>query len=43
MVIVVAAQGSMLQDKIDAIVAEYKRRFHQDAVGVVIRQACVSF
>jgi hypothetical protein len=29
--------------KIDAIVAAYKRQFHQQAVGVVIRPACVAF
>jgi len=29
--------------KIDAIVASYKRRFRQQAVGVVIRPACVAF
>jgi hypothetical protein len=31
------------QEKIDAIVAAYKRRFRQQSVGVVIRPACVSF
>jgi predicted phage tail protein len=31
------------QAKIDAIVAAYKRRFKQQAVGVVKRAACVSF
>jgi hypothetical protein len=29
--------------KIDAIVEAYKRRFRQQAVGVVIRPACVAF
>ncbi len=42
MVVVVAPQDT-LQEKIDAIAGSYKRRFHQDSVGVVIRQACVSF
>jgi hypothetical protein len=31
------------QEKIDAIVAAYKRQFRQQSVGVVIRPACVSF
>jgi hypothetical protein len=31
------------QEKIDAIVDAYKRRFRQQSVGVVIRPACVSF
>jgi hypothetical protein len=31
------------QEKIDAIVTAYKRRFRQQSVGVVIRPACVSF
>lgn len=29
--------------RIDAVVAAYKRRFHQRSVGVVIRPACVAF
>jgi uncharacterized protein DUF3574 len=29
--------------KLDAIVAAYKSRFHQQAVGIVTRPACVSF
>jgi hypothetical protein len=31
------------QAKIDAVVEAYKRRFHQQSVGVVTRPACVSF
>lgn len=31
------------QAKIDAIAAAYKKRFRQQAVGVVVRPACVSF
>jgi hypothetical protein len=31
------------QQKIDDIVAAYKGRFRQQAVGVIIRPACVSF
>jgi hypothetical protein len=31
------------QNKIDDIVAVYKGRFRQQAVGVIIRPACVSF
>src|SRR5581483_8036748 len=41
MVTVIGAQEAGFQGKLDAIVAEYKRRFRQDSVGVVIRQACV--
>ncbi len=29
--------------QIDAIVAAYKRNFHQQSVGVIVRSACVSF
>lgn len=43
MVTVIVSQDPSLQDKIDAISAAYKRLFRQDSVGVVIRQACVSF
>ena len=32
-----------VKEKIDAIVAAYKQRFQQQAVGVVMRPACVSF
>ena len=31
------------QAKIDAVVEAYKKRFHQQSVGVVTRPACVSF
>ena len=31
------------QERIDAIVAAYKRRFRQQSVGVVVRPACVTF
>jgi hypothetical protein len=31
------------QAKIDAVVEAYKKRFHQQSVGVVSRPACVSF
>jgi uncharacterized protein DUF3574 len=40
---VVVPAGADIQEKIDAIVAAYKQRFHQQAVGVVIRPACASF
>jgi hypothetical protein len=29
--------------RLDAIVAAYKQQFHQQAVGVIVRPACVSF
>jgi hypothetical protein len=31
------------QEQIDQIVAAYKQRFRQQAVGIIIRPACVSF
>jgi hypothetical protein len=31
------------EDKLDAIVTVYKRSFHQQSVGVIVRSACVSF
>ena len=31
------------QARLDAVVAAYKRQFHQQAVGVIVRSACVSF
>jgi Protein of unknown function (DUF3574) len=31
------------ESKLDAIVAAYKRRFHQHSVAVILRPACVSF
>ena len=41
LVIIVAAADA--QDKVDAIVDAYKRKFRQQSVGVVVRPACVSF
>jgi hypothetical protein len=29
--------------RLDAVVAAYKRRFHQHSVGVIVQSACVSF
>lgn len=29
--------------RLDAVVAAYKREFHQQSVGVIVRAACVSF
>jgi hypothetical protein len=31
------------QMRLDAVVAAYKRDFHQQSVAVIVRQACVSF
>jgi hypothetical protein len=42
-VTIITAAGPDTQDKIDAIVAAYKRQFRQQSVAVVIRPACVSF
>ncbi len=41
LVIIVAAADA--QDKVDAIVEAYKRKFRQQSVGVVVRPACASF
>jgi Protein of unknown function (DUF3574) len=40
---VIVPAGTEVKEKIDAIVAAYKRRFQQQSVGVVMRPACVSF
>lgn len=40
---VIVPADAEVKEKIDAIVTAYKRRFQQQAVGVVIRLACVSF
>jgi Protein of unknown function (DUF3574) len=31
------------EGRLDAIVAAYKRRFHQHSVGVIVQSACISF
>jgi hypothetical protein len=31
------------QNRLDAIVAAYKRQFRQGSVGVIVQSACVSF
>jgi hypothetical protein len=31
------------ESRLDAIVAAYKRRFHQHSVGVIVQSACISF
>ena len=43
LVTIITAADAEAQEKIDAIVAAYKRRFRQQSVGVVIRPGCVSF
>jgi hypothetical protein len=40
---VIVPADAEVKEKIDAIVTAYKQRFQQQAVGVVIRLACVSF
>jgi hypothetical protein len=42
-VTIIAAADAEPQEKIDAIVAAYKRQFRQQSVGVVMRPGCVSF
>jgi hypothetical protein len=43
LVTIVFNNAADAQSKIDEIVAAYKGRFRQQAVGVIIRPACVSF
>jgi hypothetical protein len=31
------------EERLDVVVAAYKRRFHQHSVGVIVQPACVSF
>ena len=40
---VVAPRGVETRARLDAIAAAYKVRFHQEAVGMVLEPACVSF
>jgi Protein of unknown function (DUF3574) len=43
LVLVTLRPGAADQARIDAIVAAYKRRFHQQSVAVLVRPACISF
>jgi hypothetical protein len=43
LVTIVTAAGTDTQEKIDAVVAAYKRQFRQQSVGVIIRPGCVAF
>jgi hypothetical protein len=43
LVSIVLRDPSADQERLDQIVTAYKKRFHQQAVAVVIRPACVSF
>ena len=43
LVTVITTADADTQEKIDAIVAAYKRQFRQQSVGVVIRPGCVAF
>ena len=40
---IILAADAQAQERLDAIVAAYKIRFRQQAVGVVTRAACVAF
>jgi hypothetical protein len=42
-VTIVLKDAARDQERIDQIVAAYKQRFRQQAVGVIVRPACVSF
>jgi Protein of unknown function (DUF3574) len=43
LVIIVTAAGASADDRIAAIVAAYKQRFHQKSVGVVASAVCAAF
>jgi len=43
LVLIVLPGNADDQARLDAVVAAYKRRFHQQSVGVVEQSACVSF
>jgi Protein of unknown function (DUF3574) len=40
---IVLPGGADSQAKLDAVVKAYKRKFHQQSVGVIVQWACVSF
>jgi hypothetical protein len=42
-VIIVAAADAQAYERIDAVVAAYKRRFQQRSVGVLTRPVCAAF
>jgi hypothetical protein len=43
LVIIVTESGASADDRIAAVVAAYKQRFHQKSVGVVTSPACAAF
>jgi hypothetical protein len=43
LVIIMTAGNAPVDDKIAAIAAAYKQRFHQKSVGVVVSAACAAF
>jgi len=43
LVMIVLPQGAQDQDKLDAIMTAYRIRFRQQSVGLILREACVSF
>ena len=43
LVMIVTADDAAVREKIAAIVAAYKQRFHQQSVGVVTRAVCAGF
>ncbi|MGE0753210.1 MAG: DUF3574 domain-containing protein [Variibacter sp.] len=42
-VTIAVAAGEVVADRVDAVVAAYKRRFHQKSVGVIMREGCGAF
>jgi hypothetical protein len=42
-VTIAVAAGELVADRIDAVVAAYKRRFRQKSVGVIMREGCGAF
>jgi hypothetical protein len=42
-VLIIAPAADDLQTRLDAIRTEYRRRFQQDSVGLIVAPACASF
>jgi hypothetical protein len=43
LVIIVLPDGAQEHAKLEAVAAAYKTRFRQQSVGLIVREACVSF
>jgi hypothetical protein len=42
-VTIAVAAADSVDERVEAIVAAYKRRFHQKSVGVIVRDGCAAF